>query len=86
MHLALNGLEEALRFIRERVFLVPRKIPAPVMLEPEIIRHHGKKKQERDLNHDVHADANAMDFLRRGGGRFVSGHVYSLHFLDWNAW
>src|ERR1700731_508768 len=77
-HFAFDRLEETFRLIRERVFLVARKIPAAVVLEAEIVHHHDKEEQERDLHDDVQADAKAMDLRRLWGA--LSGCDVVSHF------
>ena len=73
-----EGIENALRFIGERVFLIARKIPALVMLEAEIVDHGCEEKNQRDLDDHVQSDLNAMDLLRfRLGNCFVSHRLQS---------
>ncbi len=80
---AFDRLEEALRFIRERVFFVTRKVPAFVVLEAQIVDHDREEKKERDLHEHVHTNAQAVNLFR--GGRFFGRHRQSLHFRVWKA-
>ena len=52
-HLALERVEEALRFIGQRIFLVAGKIPTCVVLEGEGIRHCHEKQDQHDLNENI---------------------------------
>ena len=81
-HFAFDRFQEALRLVRERVFLVAREVPPPVMLEAEIIRRDSEEEQERELHDHVHPDPEAMNFLGLFRLCFFVSHRHSLHLRD----
>ena len=81
-HFAFDRFQEALRLVRERVFLVAREVPPAVMLEAEIIRRDSEEEQERELHDHIHSDPEAMNFPGLFRLCFFVSHRHSLHLRD----
>ena len=60
---AFDRIEKSFRLVRERIFLVARKIPSFVMTKGESIDHGEKEKRQDDLNNDTQPDLNAGDLF-----------------------
>jgi hypothetical protein len=78
--LARHAFEETFRFIGEGELLVSRLVPAPVMLEPEIVHHHSEEEQKGHLHQHVHPDADTVDLWRLRGFPFGIGIAIHLIF------
>ncbi len=60
------------------IFLIARKIPAPVMLEAEVVHHRGEHDDDPDLHDHVQTDLEAVDFFWLcGRGGLVSHRLKS---------
>ena len=81
-HLAFDRFEKAFRLVGECVFLVARKIPALVMLEPERIHKRRQDQDQNDLGENVESDLGAMNFLGRRLRCCFLSHRHSLHLRD----
>ena len=62
-HFAFDSFEEPLRFVRERVFLVARKIPALVMFKSDRIDRYCQKQNQNNLRQNVKTNLNPADFF-----------------------
>src|SRR5207248_1706463 len=54
---------EALRFIRERIFLIARNVPAFVMSEADPIDCGDQKENQNELDQNVQSDLKALNFF-----------------------